>query len=286
MAGITNINRLEEVNSIVVQTAQVHCDNPNGVAEVLPKKAIYTNTGDGGGYEFLGVRDNKFAVVQNQMLFESFNDASYDLGIDLEVDRATYHPNGATRVDFIFPGREYTVPGDDSKVVPGISTSNHFNGGGKIKGLPFNKRLVCSNRMTMNFYDLASAVSRMHVGQIKRVDLYDIAAQVLQNADDALEVIQLTTTIAAQKHVTDEQVSHFLDSVEKKMAKKYHELVRNVVTDNMNTIGQTAWGFIQGISEVYEHHMDQTRNREEWRDNTINEFLQSSGVVQEVMARR
>ena len=286
MSTILNINRLQTVRNTNAIESTSWSPNPckpeGGPFGQAENKAIWVQAGQNDP-SLLGFRSRDYAIVNNSDLFQAVEDASYDNGLTLEVHRASYYEKGQTRVDFLLPESAYTVAGDKSPIKPGFSVNNHYNGGGSVYMPPFQLREVCTNGMTAKVYDLVEAVERRrHIGIIEYDDIYEMVARTLLNIGKAVEVNMLISALSAKQRVSDADLDTFLDGLEKSVGKRSGEVVRRVVTDNVDTLGNTVWALIQGVSEAYEHNMKHSRFREAWRDNQIDKLLNETGVLEKV----
>ena len=288
MSGLSNRTALEHVANIEVEEHPIYGaspDNYEGHLQRLPKKAIWVKEPECGS-DFLSVQDPMYTTIHNEDIFRAMDEVAYDKGLNLKVDRATYH-KGKTMVNFFLPDEEFKVPGDPSPIRPGLFNINDFGGGSAWKLLPSSVSMWCSNGMMVK-QDLAAALSRRHVGVIEYVDVYLMVAAAFQRLDTAVQLIKLTTSISAVTAVTDEQIAAFLKGMEEKVAKKYQDKLAKVIQENVTALGQTAWGVTQGITEMYTHHMDAPEHggtKLAWRDNAVDSLLRSVGVAEQVKVR-
>lgn len=286
MSTIKNFHRLQTVRSTNCLVSTVFSPHPERGPETpmgqVEHKGIWVKAGERDA-EFLGVRSSEYTVVNNRDLFQAVEDASYDLGLDLEVHRASYYKKGRTQVDFLLPGSSYKIKGDKSPIIPGFSAGNHYNGGSSVTFPPFQLREVCTNGMVAKTYDLVDVVEKqIHIGIIEYNDIYEMVARTLQNVGRAVEVNMLIANLSIATSMTDEDLNKWLDVIEKSAGKRKGEAARRVLTDSVETLGPNVWAVAQGISEVYEHEMKHSRSREDWRDREINNLLEEMGVLQEV----
>ena len=285
MSGIINKQKLEYLENIEVEAQKLYSQAPDadpGNLENVPKVAIWHRE-PGSDFEFLSAQDPKFAIIQNRDIFRAMDEVAFDKGVKLEVDYAGYH-RGRTMVNFIIPDAEFNVPGDSSAIKPGILTGNHYGGGGSVQHLPSSVRGVCSNGMILKT-DLAAATKRKHFGIIDYKDIYEMTALALNNLEDAVALMKLTAEVSARTMVSDEQVIALLEQIEKGVAKKYHETLTSVIDANLQELGHNAWGMVQGVSELYQHHLKGDSfngGKLRWRDNSIEKVLREAGVSREV----
>ena len=287
MSGIINRQELERIEGTVAYETPMYSDNPDRPVIMPPqveRKGIWTKDGDHPA-EFLSAQSLGYCTVQNSTVVQAMDDIAYDKGISLEVNHASYY-KGKTMVNFFLPGEDFKVPGDSSVIKPGILWTTDFGGGGANEWEPSSFRGACSNGQVFKT-NLAKSVKRKHYGQITERDIYIMVAKAFDLLDTAVQVIKLTSSMAAMTEVSDDQIEAYLKRLEKKTAKKYHERMAAVVQDNVNQLGQNAWAVTQGISEMYTHHMKTPSHggtKLAWRDKAIDDLLASVGVKELVHA--
>ena len=141
--------------------------------------------------------------------------------------------------------------------------------------------------MIMGKMNLADTVIQRHVGNIEYQDIYEMVSRAFNRLSDAVEIIKVTTYTAATTAVTDDDIEAFLKSIEDRTAKKHRDKMAEVVADNVRTLGHSAWGVTQGITEMFHHHMDAPEHggtKLAWRDYAVDKLLESVGVASKVRA--
>ena len=281
-----NKEKLEYTGNLHVVEMPVYGASPSNNRkhlQTLPRKAIWVGHPT-GQEEFLEVRTQRFTTIQNYDIFKAIADVAYDKGLNLQVQKSVYY-NGKTTTNFLLPDAAFESPGDGDKLTPGIFHKNDFGGGGANVFDPSCLKDWCSNGMVFGYHSLADPVVQRHVGEINEAVIYGLVETAFDRLDTAVHVIRATAHISAATVVSDEDIVVFLKGLEEKTAKKYQEKLAEVVQDNISNLGQNAWGVIQGVSEMYQHHMNAPEHggtKLAWRDRTIDDFLATVGVKEKV----
>lgn len=283
-----NSDKLEYTGNLEVVEMPIYGASPSNYRrhiQKLPRKAIWVRDAD-GGEEFLESVTERYTTIQNFDAFRAVSEVAYDKGINLSVQKSTYY-RGKTMTNFQLPDESFTVPGDKSPITPGIFNVNDFGGGSSWKLFPGAVSDWCSNGMIMGKMNLADTVIQRHVGNIEYQDIYEMVSRAFNRLSDAVEIIKVTTYTAATTAVTDDDIEAFLKSIEDRTAKKHRDKMAEVVADNVRTLGHSAWGVTQGITEMFHHHMDAPEHggtKLAWRDYAVDKLLESVGVASKVRA--
>jgi hypothetical protein len=192
---------------------------------------------------------NKYRLVRNADIVAALDIAADKSGLVLEPKRACYR-NGRASYRFTAPTLGFRAGNDPSDTFPMVEISNDYRGGGGMRITSGFYRLICTNgavRDTVAYQD-----NQHHIGDFS---VWDFVEKAITRMMDVFEADRLLANTLAMTPVVagQELVARMLEET----AKRYRPDLERAVRENVLSIGDNMWAYVQAAAEVATHRMQE-----------------------------
>jgi hypothetical protein len=249
-----------------------------------PMKAVVQSDTD----EFIAGVSERYSLITNRELFSAVDIAAESANVKLDPRRAQYR-KGWTKVEFLLPGNEVTIPGDASPMVPTLMIWNGYGGVRQLEAEIGAWRFWCSNGARVGV--ALARQTRLHVGAAAQ-ELGEWTNRVFMAMQDQMAVVKLMAEVSAMQPLKrgENPEQDIVERLIADVAKKHQQTVREVVSRNLSDLGSVrgdnVWGLVQGIAEAATHSLPVSATYTDWADRWTQEVLAENGVYEAAGVRR
>lgn len=205
----------------------------------------------------LGVVGEHYKLVTNADFVSALDLAADERGIRLEPVRTkgalTGYYGGRAKYTFHAPDMPMKVGKDPSEITPLVILKNDYRGSGGLHVMSGYFRILCTNglmRGTVAHRDL-----QRHVGKF---DLMTFVGEALDKIRGVFEIDRLAAETLANAPVP--AFAELLEKMSDATAPRYRPDLERAVRENVASIGDNAWAYVQAAAEVATHRMQQRTN--------------------------
>ena len=233
--------------------------------------------------ETLGIVSNRYKVVPNAEIFESFANSIVSSNLDTS-DMAVKVISTPTRsrsiVDFTFPAEQFTVDGDDSSTSLSITALNSYDGTTRFVAKAGGLRMKCMNGQILG--NVAGSYSSTHTQSLNVDAGARRIIQMIQDFQKSKEyfgrMMQSSVSMGKAEHVLMNFLNLDINEDASRSNKRFLRLMETYM-QYASEMGQNAYALYNCLTD----HVSHTASRNE--DSLAVSTFRNRGKLEKILAK-